>query len=98
MLVSDRLPPHDINAEESVLGSILINSEAYIAVSNILKIDDFYREKNKWVYEAIAELFERGEAIDQVTVANELVNQDNLEQLGGSNYLAYFRCKMASLA
>ena len=45
MLVSDRLPPHDINAEESVLGSILINSEAYIAVSNILKIDDFYREK-----------------------------------------------------
>ena len=88
-MVSDRLPPHDINAEESVLGSILINSEAYIAVSNILKIDDFYREKNKWVYEAIAELFERGEAIDQVTVANELVNQDNLEQLGGSNYLAY---------
>ena len=44
-MVSDRLPPHDINAEESVLGSILINSEAYIAVSNILKIDDFYREK-----------------------------------------------------
>ena len=89
MLVSDRLPPHDINAEESVLGSILINNEAFITVSNILKTDDFYREKNKWVYEAILELFDRGEAIDQVTVANELVNQDNLEQLGGSNYLAY---------
>ena len=53
MLVSDRLPPHDINAEESVLGSILINNEAFISVSNILKADDFYREKNKWVYEAI---------------------------------------------
>ena len=88
-MVSDRLPPHDINAEESVLGSILINNEAFITVSNILKADDFYREKNKWVYEAILELFDRGEAIDQVTVANELVNQDNLEQLGGSNYLAY---------
>ena len=89
MLVSNRLPPHDINSEESVLGSILINNEAFITVSNILKSDDFYREKNKWVYEAILELFDRGEAIDQVTVANELVNQDNLEQLGGSNYLAY---------
>ena len=88
-MVSDRLPPHDINSEESVLGSILINNEAFITVSNILKSDDFYREKNKWVYEAILELFDRGEAIDQVTVANELVNQDNLEQLGGSNYLAY---------
>ena len=88
-MVSNRLPPHDINAEESVLGSILIDKESLITVSGILGPKDFYREKNKWVFESMLEVYNRGDAIDQVTIANELVNQGNLEELGGSAYLAY---------
>ena len=88
-MVSNRLPPHDINAEESVLGSILIDKESLITVSGILGPRDFYREKNKWVFESMLEVYNRGDAIDQVTIANELVNQGNLEELGGSAYLAY---------
>ena len=88
-MVSNRLPPHDINAEESVLGSILIDKESLITVSGILSSKDFYREKNKWVFESMLEVYNRGDAIDQVTIANELVNQGNLEELGGSAYLAY---------
>ena len=72
-MVSNRLPPHDINAEESVLGSILIDKESLITVSGILGPKDFYREKNKWVFESMLEVYNRGDAIDQVTIANELV-------------------------
>ena len=88
-MYADRLPPHDIDAEESVIGSILIEGEALNKIS-FLQPGDFYREKNRWCFEACTSLFERGEAINQVTVAHELtLHDDHLEGVGGVPYLAH---------
>ena len=83
----DRLPPHDVDAEESVLGSILIDDEAIFKVAPSLRPEDFYREKNAWIYAACLTLQDRNEAINQVTVAYELSHQGRLESVGGPAYL-----------
>ena len=88
-MTTERLPPHDIEAEEAVVGSLLINSDSVHQVATFLKPDDFYREKNRWAYEACFSLYERGEAIDQVTVAHELERRGRLEAMGGAAYLSH---------
>lgn len=88
-MYAERLPPHDTNAEESVIGSILIEGEALSRISSFLRPGDFYGEKNRWCFEAFLALFGRSEAINQVTVAHELSLQDRLEDLGGSSYLSH---------
>lgn len=93
----DRLPPHDIAAEESVIGSILIDGDSLSRVASFLRPQDFYGEKNRWCFEAFLALFERSEAINQITVSHELSlhrsrggEQDNrLEEIGGSAYLSH---------
>jgi replicative DNA helicase len=82
------LPPHDIEAEEAVLGALLVDPEAVYHVTPILKPADFFREKNGWVYEACVELWNRDEAINQITVAHELARKDRLEDAGGQVFLA----------
>ncbi|MGE0572749.1 MAG: replicative DNA helicase [Dehalococcoidia bacterium] len=84
----EKLPPHDIEAEEAVVASILVDPEAIYHVAPILKPSDFFREKNGWVYEACLSLWSRDEAINQITVAHELARQERLEQAGGQSYLA----------
>jgi len=84
----DRMPPHDLDAEEAVLGSLLIDDEAILKVSDLLKPSDFYRDKNQWVYDACCALYERNEAINQVTVAHELGRRARLESIGGPAYLS----------
>jgi replicative DNA helicase len=81
--------PHDADAEEAVIGSILIDGEAVAKVSSFLKSGDFYLAKSRWCYEACLSLFERSEAMNQVTVAHELSQRDRLEEVGGSAYLAH---------
>ncbi|MCA9821512.1 MAG: replicative DNA helicase, partial [Dehalococcoidia bacterium] len=81
------LPPHDIEAEEAVLGALLVNQEAIFHVTPILKPVDFFREKNGWIYEACVDLWNRDEAINQITVAHELARKDRLEESGGQVYL-----------
>ena len=88
-MYAERLPPHEINAEESVIGSILIDGEALSRVTSFLKPLDFYSEKNRWCYEGCTALFQRGEAINQVTLAHELSLQDRLEGVGGGPYLGH---------
>ena len=88
-LYADRLPPHDIDAEESVIGSVLIDGDALSRVTSFLKPGDFYSEKNRWCYEACLALFQRAEAVNQVTVAHELSLHDRLEVLGGTSYLSH---------
>ncbi len=85
----EKLPPHDIEAEESVIGSLLIDGDAIFAIADFLRAGDFYREKNQWAYEACFSLYERKEAIDQVTVAHELERQGRLEAVGGPAYLSH---------
>lgn len=83
----ERLPPHSAEAEEAVLGSLLIDPDAIFDVSTFLKPDSFYRAKNKWIYEAILSLNERREPLDLITVTEELRRQGRLEDVGGEAYV-----------
>ncbi len=88
-MLPDRLPPHDTNAEEAVIGSLLIDGEAINRVASIVKADDFYRERNRWCFDACQALYQRGEEIDQISVARELSLRERLEEVGGNAYLSH---------
>ena len=83
----EKLPPQSIEAEQSVLGSLLLDKKAIIRVADILSGDDFYRDVHKIIYEVMLELFEKSEPIDIMTVSNRLEEKDLLEKIGGSTYL-----------
>jgi replicative DNA helicase len=87
MSAMDRLPPHNIEAEEALLGSLLIDPDALFDVASFLRPGAFYREANKWIYEAILDLNERREAVDFITLTDELRRREQLEELGGEGYL-----------
>ncbi len=88
MVVAERLPPFDVEAEEAVLASLMVDEDAIYKVQGVVRPEDFYREQNRWVYEATLALMERGESINQVTVAHELARRDLLEQAGGPGFLS----------
>lgn len=83
----DRTPPHSIEAEQSVLGSIFLDPETVVNVLEYLEPKDFYRKNHQIIFDAVMTLFNRNEAIDVVTVTNELENKDQLENVGGLDYL-----------
>ncbi|MCH2523094.1 MAG: replicative DNA helicase [Dehalococcoidia bacterium] len=87
-MYTDRLPPSDEAAEQAVLGSILIEGDSLSEVSVIIKANDFYTERNKWIYEACLSLYNRGEPINQISVAHELASTDKLESIGGEGFLS----------
>ena len=88
-MFTDRLPPQDIDSEEAVLGSLLIDSDAVLKVAPFLKPEHFYRDRNRYCYEACLALYERKEALNQVTVAHELDLKGRLDELGGPAYLSH---------
>lgn len=83
----DKLPPQSIEAEQSVLGSVLLDKKAIVKIADILKPDDFYRDVHKFIFEIMLELFEKNEPIDLMSVSNRLEEKKQLEKLGGSGYL-----------
>jgi len=83
MSLTDRVPPNNIEAEEALLGSLLIDPEAVYDVAAFLRPDAFYREQNKWIFEAILDLNERREPVDLITLTDELRRRGRLEELGG---------------
>ncbi len=83
-----RIPPQHIEAEQSVLGSMLLDKEAIPVVTEILKSEDFYREDNREIFEAIIDLFFFGEPVDLITVSEQLKMRGSLENAGGLEYLA----------
>ena len=89
MMYTDRLPPHDDAAEEAVLGSILLDGASMLQVAPFLRAEDFYRERNRWSYEACLALFQRGEPINQVSVAHELEGLERLDPAGGAAFLSH---------
>ena len=89
MAENEKLPPHNIEAEEAVIGSLLVAPDAILNTAVFLKPESFYREKNRWLYEACLSLYERNEAINQITVAQELSRQGKLEEIGGVAYLSH---------
>ncbi|MDE0675676.1 MAG: hypothetical protein OXI06_11480 [bacterium] len=83
-----RVPPHSREAEESVLGAILLSRDATNKVMEILDTDDFYEPVNGLVFEAARRLFNESQAIDVLTLAEELRRTDSLERIGGHERLA----------
>ena len=88
-MYAEKLLPHDIEAEESVIGSLLIDSDSFLRVAHLIKPEDFYREKNRLCFTASLALFQRNEPIDQVTLARELSLNNQLEAVGGMAYLSH---------
>lgn len=88
-MVQEKSPPRDIEAEEAVIGSLLIDPEAILKVAIFLKPEDFFSETNQQVYQACLSLYQRNEVINQITVAHELMRQNRLEQVGGVAYLSH---------
>jgi len=83
MSLTDRVPPNNIEAEEALLGSLLIDPEAIYDVAAFLRPAAFYREQNKWIFEAILDLNERREPVDLITLTDELRRRGRLDELGG---------------
>ena len=88
-MYQEKLLPHDIEAEEAVIGSLLIDGESILKVAQFLKSGDFYRERNRFCFEASLALFGRSESINQVTLAHELALQERLDQIGGAAFLSH---------
>jgi replicative DNA helicase len=86
-LSSHKLPPQNIEAEESILGGILIENEAINRVTEILDPDDFYRDAHRKIFNALINLSERDEPADLITLTNELRKIDQLDSIGGASYL-----------
>jgi len=85
----EKLPPHDTDAEEAVNGSLLIDGSAIYKIDTFLQQQDFYSERNREIYGACLSLYQRNEAINQITVAQELARQEKLEACGGAAYLSH---------
>ncbi|MBI3588947.1 MAG: replicative DNA helicase [Candidatus Liptonbacteria bacterium] len=83
-----KIPPSNLEAEQSVLGAILIDKEAMVKVADLLVPEDFYQPANGKIFEVIVELFERHQPIDVLSVANLLTEKGILKAVGGSGYLA----------
>jgi len=82
-----RLPPQNIEAEQSVLGCLMLDKEAIIRVADILKPNDFYRGVHNQIYSVMLELYEKGEPIDLLSLTNRLEDKKELEDIGGVSYL-----------
>jgi len=83
-----RIPPNSLEAEQSVLGALLIDNEAVPAVAEILKPEDFYRQDHKEIFEAVMDLFEAGKPVDIISVKEQLKVRGTLEGVGGLEYLS----------
>src|SRR5699024_1309627 len=84
---NDRTPPHNIEAEQAIIGAIFLEPEAFSTASEVLMPEDFYRAGHQRIFEAMMQLADRGEAIDVVTVTSALQDSKHLEEAGGASYL-----------
>ena len=87
--ILEKIPPHSLEAEESLLGSLLIDKDAIIKVADSLIPQDFYKDAHKIIFEAIKELYANQEPIDIITLSNRLEEKKRLETIGGRSYLAH---------
>ncbi|OQB93784.1 MAG: Replicative DNA helicase [Parcubacteria group bacterium ADurb.Bin115] len=87
-ILLEKIPPHSLEAEESLLGCLLIDKDAIIKVADMILPQDFYRQANQKIYEAIQELYNSQEPIDIITLANKLEDKKQLTDIGGRTYLA----------
>ena len=93
-----KVPPQDIEAEQAVIGSMLTDKEAVSAAIEVLKPEDFYREDNRTIFEAILNLYGRSEPIDIITLKSELSSMGKFEAVGGLEYIAELPDKVPTTA
>ena len=93
-----KVPPHDLEAEQAIIGSMLTDRDAVISAIEVLKEEDFYREDNRAIYQAILNLYNRAEPVDIITVKAELESMGKFEQVGGLEYLAELPEKVPTTA
>jgi len=85
--VKDKLPPQNIEAEQSVLGSLMLDKKAIVRIADIINVGDFYRSAHNSIYQAMVELYEKGEPIDLLSLANRLEENKQITEIGGVSYL-----------
>jgi len=88
MAETSKIPPHNKEAEQSVLGSILIDKDAILKIIDLISSDDFYYDVHKMIYEAMVDLYNRHDPIDLLTLANVLEERKQIDTVGGPAYLA----------
>jgi len=82
-----KTPPHDMRAEQSVLGAMILDKEAILDIVEIIKADDFYRGAHTEIFDAVMTLYEKNEPVDMITLGDELSKREALENIGGIEYL-----------
>lgn len=93
-----RIPPQSIEAEQSVIGCMLLDKEVIPTVTEVLKPEDFYRTDHREIYEAILDLFERAEPVDLITVSEQLKSRGTLDKVGGLEYLSFMATSVPTTA
>lgn len=93
-----KLPPQAVELEDSVLGALMIEKDAYATVAELLRPESFYKDQNRMVYEAIRALAAKDQPIDMLSVAEKLKSLGNLDKAGGAVYLSELTRKVASTA
>ena len=83
-----KVPPHNLEAEQSVLGSLMLDKEAIVKVADFLKPEDFYKDAHGEIFETMLELYENRDPIDVLSISNKLEEKGKLEEIGGSSYVA----------
>ncbi|MFZ2198848.1 MAG: replicative DNA helicase, partial [Thermodesulfovibrionales bacterium] len=86
-LTLDKLPPQNIEAEQSVLGAILLDNNALYTAFELITQEDFYKDSNRKIFMAMTEILEKNEPIDIITLTDHLRNKGNLDAIGGTQYL-----------
>lgn len=84
----EKIPPQNVEAEQSVLGSLLIDKDAIVKVADLIRPDDFYKDTHRMIFDAMLEIYEKREPIDILSLANKLEEKNQLEIVGGRGYLA----------
>ena len=93
-----KIPPHDIEAEQAVIGSMLTDKDAVMLAVERLKPDNFYRDDNKAIFEAMINLYNKSEPVDLITVKDELESMGLFDKIGGMEYLALLPAKVPTTA
>ena len=96
--ILERIPPHSLEAEESLLGCLLIDKDAIIKVADTILPQDFYKEAHQTIFEIIKELYSNQESIDIITVSNRLEEKKQLATIGGRSFLARLSNAVATSA
>ena len=86
--ITTKIPPSDVEAEQAVLGSMLVDKDAVVKAIELLKVADFYRQDNSEIFAAMLDVYAKGDSIDFLTVKEALKLRNSLEKVGGDEYLS----------